>query len=118
MKRRGFSVFELILAAALLTIGLVSLINAFSIGLSQGSGAKDLMLAKNLAENKLEEIRNVSYSNVVSESKAAIPGFLGFQRQVQIEVAQPGLKQIRIDIFWQAKNKEASISLYSFVSDI
>jgi Tfp pilus assembly protein PilV len=118
MKRRGFSVFELILAAALLTIGLVSLINAFSIGLTQGSGAKDLMLAKNLAESKLEEIRNISYANVVSESKAVIPGSSGYQRQVQIVVVQPGLKQIRIDVFWPAKNNEASISLHSLVSDI
>lgn len=118
MRRRGFSVFELILAAALLTIGLVSLINAFSIGLSQGSGAKDLMIAKNLAESKLEEIRNSSYANVVSESKAVVPGLPAYQRQVRIEVLQTGLKQIQVDVFWQAKNGEASISLCSFVSDI
>lgn len=118
MKRRGFSVFELILAAALLTIGLVSLINVFSMGLAQSLGAKDLMLAKNLAESKLEEIRNISYASVISESKAVIPGFAPYQRQVQIVVLQSGLKQIQIDVFWQTKNNEASISLYSFVSDI
>lgn len=118
MKKKGFSFFELLLATILLTIGLVSLMNIFSLGFSQSGQSKEFLVAKNLLEAKLEEMRNVEYSAVVPEVKAPITGFLEYQRQVEVSTLQPGLKQVRIDVFWQAKGAETSISLTTFVSDI
>lgn len=109
---------ELLLATVLLSVGLVALVNAFSIGLSESSQAKHFSLAKNLAEEKLEELRNLSYVGIIDEAKAPITGFSNYQRQVRVTQAQAGLKQIEIDVFWQDKGGEASISVYSLASDI
>ena len=122
MKDRGFSFLEILLATVLLSIGLVGLVNAFSIGLSESSQAKQYTVAKNLAEEKLEEIRNTSYANVVIESPAVpVSGFLDYRREVLVsEIPQPGsgLKELQINVFWQAKGGEVSISLASYVSNI
>ncbi|MEW6008536.1 MAG: prepilin-type N-terminal cleavage/methylation domain-containing protein [Candidatus Omnitrophota bacterium] len=121
MRKQGFSLIELLIACVLLSIGLVGLINAFSIGFSQSGQAKQYAVAKNLAEEKLEEIRNLSYANVSLEPRAPVLGFSDFERQVNVGDATPivpGLKQVQIDVFWQAKGGEVSISLYSYVSDI
>lgn len=121
MKKQGFSLIELLIACVLLTIGIVGLINAFSIGFSEKLQAKQYALAKNLAEEKLEEIRNLSYSAIVSEARSSVSGFVDFDREVSVtdtEPIVPGLKQVQIDVFWQAKGGEVSINLHSYVSDI
>lgn len=117
-KSIGFSLFELLLAIVLLSIGLVALVNAFSTGLLETSEAKHFAVAKNLAEEKLEQIRNISYAAVVSEARSFVSGFVDYERQLQVSQAQAGLKQVQIDVFWQAKGGEVSISLYSYMSDI
>ncbi len=123
MREKGFSLFELLLAIVLLSIGLVALVNAFSTGLLESSEAKHFAVAKNLAEERLEEIRNLSYANVllIPGTREPVLGFEDFDRQVNVTDTQPvvpGLKQVQIDVFWQAKGGEVSISLYSYVSDI
>lgn len=118
VKKNGFSFFELLLATILLTIGLVSLMNIFSLGFSQSGQSKDFLVAKNLLEAKSEEIRNVGYPAVVPEEKAPIAGFPGYERQVDVSIVQSGLKQVRIDVFWQVKGGETNITLTTFVSDI
>ena len=118
LKKRGFSLLELLLATVLLSMGLVGLVNAFSMALIESSQAKYFSVAKNLAEEKLEEIRNLSYGGIIDEAKAPVIGFSDYQRQVRSTQPQPGLKQIQIDVFWQARGGETSISIYSLVSDI
>lgn len=118
MKNQGFSFLEILLATVLLSIGLVGLVNAFSIGLSESVEAKHFAVVKNLAEEKLEEIRNLTYTNVVTEARAQVPGFTDYEHEVQVSEIQTGLKEVQIEIFWQTKGGEVSISLASFVSDI
>lgn len=118
MRNKGFSFLELLLATVLLSVGLVGLVNAFSIGLTGSSQAKQLAVAKNLAEERLEDIRNLLYINVVDEARAPIAGFADYEREVSVSDIQSGLREVQIDVFWPAKGGEASISLWSYVSDI
>jgi prepilin-type N-terminal cleavage/methylation domain-containing protein len=119
LEKKGFSLLELLLATVLLSIGLVGLVNVFSIGLTESSQAKYFSVAKNLAEEKLEEIRNLSYGNILDQpTRESVSGFPDFERQVHVSNAQDNLKNIQIDVFWQDKAGEVSISVYSLVSDI
>jgi len=118
VKEKGFSLLELLLATVLLSIGLVGLVNSFSIGLSESTQAKEFAQAKNLLEEKLEDIRNLTFANVANETRAQVPDFSDYEREVQVSAIQSGLKEVQIDVFWQAKGGEVSISLASYVSDI
>ncbi len=118
VRNQGFSLLELLMATMLLSIGLVGLLSVFSIGLSQSGQAKQYAQAKNLTEEKLEEIRNLSYLNVVNEARAQVPSFSDYEREVQAWEIQSGLKEVQIDVFWQEKGGEVKTSLYSYVADI
>ena len=117
-KREGFSLLEVLLAFVLFTVGFVAIARVFSIGLFAESDTEKVLITTELAQERVEQIRNLSYNNIVNEPKAAISGFPIFQRQVIITYPQTNLKQIEVRVYYPTKPQENSISLFTYVSDI
>ncbi|MCC7478162.1 prepilin-type N-terminal cleavage/methylation domain-containing protein [bacterium] len=70
-RRRGFSLIEMLIGMVLLAIGLGAMA-ALSISVSNlMSRNQNLSAACNLAEQKLEELRNANYADIVSDSDGA-----------------------------------------------
>ena len=98
--------------------GFLSLSWAMSVGLFAGGDNENTLIAINLAQEKMEEIRNKSYANALNEAKAAVSGFSSFQREVAVSTVQGGLKEVDVNVYWYVKSAEASVGLVSYVSDI
>lgn len=116
---KGFALLEIMLSLLLLSVGVVSIAGLYVTALDSGLDAEQTNIAVNLAQKRMEEIYNLTYASVVSESKTALSApFASYSRQVTAaEIGSPaGLKQVTVTVFWTIKGKEASISLVTYVS--
>jgi len=117
-RNKGFTLLEVMMAVVLMVSGFLSLSWAMSVGLFAGGDNENTLIAINLAQEKMEEIRNKSYANALNEAKAAVRGFSSFQREVAVSTVQGGLKEVDVNVYWYVKSAEASVGLVSYVSDI
>ena len=58
LSKKGFTLIELMVAIIVLAIAAVGIFQAFSVGLQSMADAKDRTAATNLAQKKLEEVKN------------------------------------------------------------
>jgi type IV pilus assembly protein PilV len=117
--KRGFALLEILLALLLFSAGLVAIAGLYGTALDSGQDAEQTSIAVNLAQKRMEEIRNLSYASIVNESKTALVSpFTAYSRSVTAaELMNPvGLKQVTVTVYWNIKGRETSISLVTYVS--
>ena len=97
-NKNGFTLLEILLATVLLTGCSVFLLQAVSIGIFGGGINETELIAVNLAQEKVESIRNTAYAGISNEAKAVISGFSAFQREVVVITPQTNLKQVAVNV--------------------
>ncbi|GEM_PF-650252 len=117
-KVPGFALLELLLTILLLTSGLAAMFEAMSLGLFAASDNENSLVALNLAEEKMEEIKNTSYASIADQAKAAVSGFSVFQREVVVTIPQSNLKQVTVTVYWNTQANELNVALVTYVSNI
>ena len=89
--RAGFTLLEVLVAIVILSVGLLGL-SAMTIATIRGLDfSEDVTVATNLAQEKMEQIKNDAYADVAQghypvEDYNAIPGFRQFRREVEIRI--------------------------------
>ena len=116
-KKNGFTLLEVLLAILLLSIGATALIWALNAGLFASLDADNVDLALNIAQAKMEEVKNTSYSSIASAAKAAVPGVNGFQQSVNVIVIYTDLKQVDVTVYWSPQGVETNVSLSTYVAN-
>lgn len=122
--KRGFTLLETLLAILLFGAGMAFLLQVVNTGLFVGGQNEDTVIAANLAQEKIEELRNAAYASLSSETPAAAvpgPGFTGFTREALVEdltPAQTGLKKVTVNVNWPAKSDVMTTTMVTYVSDI
>ena len=116
-KRGGFSLLEILVALIIFTTGIVAIMGLFSRGLVGSVDEENSGIAVALAQQRIEEMRNLDFdTGVVNEAKAAVSGFTGFQREVTVTEPQTDLKQLVVNTYWTDKSGEVSTSLTTYIS--
>ncbi len=114
---KAFSLLEILIAIMIFTVGIVSVIGLFNMGLFGDVDAESTSTALALTQRRLEEIRNLDFTTgIVNETKAAVTGFTGFQREVIVTQPQTDLKQVTVTTYWTAKANEVGTSLVTYIS--
>ncbi len=108
-KEKGFTLLELIIAGTVLTVALVGIIAAFSGCFTLNEGARNLTLAINSCQEKLEEIFNENYDLIFTNYNAAnfeIAGLANADSEARVTVnnSNPDLLRITITACWRQKN--------------
>ena len=114
---KGFTLLEVLLALLIFTAGFVTLSLAISQGLFVSGDSEAQLVATNLGQEKMEEIRNKTYANVSAEAKAAVSGFSPYQREVTVSTPVTNLKQVTVNVYWFNKADELNVSLVTYVSN-
>lgn len=116
MRKDGFTLLEVLIATVMLTVGVASLLWAFSMGMYATTDVEDIDLALNIARAKMEEVKNTAYGSLADSGPTADANFSDFNVTVDVdEGANP--MQVDVTVAWNAKGGSASVDLTTLVVD-
>jgi len=114
LSHKGFSLIELMVAAAILALAIFGIFQAYSTGFLGMFDARDRTVATNYVQEKMEELKNADFDAVVDEASSQIVGDIKFSRNVNVEyidgrtnliVAGPtNLKRVNTTVNWTDRN--------------
>lgn len=115
---KGFTLIELVLTIVLCSMGIMALFQAFNAAMLSQHQAQQHMLAVQLAQEKMEEIKN-------ADTYAAIDGFVApranmggafasFDRAVTVS-GDP--KEVTVTLYWGPPDHEEQLQLVTLMSD-
>ena len=100
---KGFTLLEILITIIILTIGVIALTSAFSSGLLSSSDAENVDLALNIAQAKMEEIKDAGYASLADSGPTADVNFPRFDVTVDVGVpADP--RQVDVTIGWETQS--------------
>jgi general secretion pathway protein I len=117
-RQHGFTLLELMVALAVLAVGIVGLMRAVSQGSAATAQIRDVTTAMSLAQMKLEELAN-NVAEAPKESSGEFgevaPGFSW--RAAAEDTDVEGLKKIVVNVLWQRGNNTRTVSLETCASE-
>ena len=123
-KNRGFSLLELIIAIAVLAVGLVGVLQIFPIGLRASQRAGMMTKASFLAQNKIEDIKLAGF-DAITELPPKIPlsGEDGdFEWAIKIDdislegvESSDDMRKVVVTVTWPERNTTKSKDFITYV---
>jgi len=114
LSHKGFSLIELMVAAAILSLAIFGIFQAYSTGFLGMFDARDRTIATNYVQEKMEELKNTDFDTVIDEASSQIVGDIKFSRYVNMDfidgstnliVAGPtNLKRVTVSVNWTDRN--------------
>lgn len=124
-RARGFTLLEVLVAATLLLIALAGLVPFFIAGLNQSSSVRYKSTATNIAREKMEEIRQLDYREIVDipflEGRFGVAESVrGVVYNISYGVVESGygsgiLKEVTVTVDWDAPPKVSPVSLTTMI---
>ena len=105
---KGFTLVEVLIAIFVLAVALLAMAQMQIMAIRGNTFANKTTTAVTLAQDKLEELRGLSYSSVVSGSDSS--GAYTREWTVDDDTPTTGLKTVAIDVSWQdATSRQVSL---------
>lgn len=116
-KNSAFSLLELIIAIAILSAGIVGVMQAFSYSARVSGLSCDITDANFLAKDIIQELEFKEKLKLINDSIPDISGRVGkFQWQYEFkETSEPGLYNLRLLISWERLNRKEDLSLRTYL---
>jgi type II secretory pathway pseudopilin PulG len=112
---RGFMLMEVMLAAALLGIGLVVIIQSVNASLRSSQSMANVSTASWLLEQKLTDVFQSRYGNGKDSGNFG-SGWDNFRWETECRSLNRNLDGIILSIYWQERNEEKKISAETFIA--
>ena len=121
LNSQGFSLIELMIAIAILSIGLLGLAGLQGTAINGNIHGNSISRATALAQDTIEEIRNTPYDDINDTNFPVLETGVGgsmFDRAVSIEGDTPlnELKRITVTVSWR-KMRQHQVVLRTIASD-
>lgn len=100
---RGFTLLEVLMALAFLSVALLALAQMSAIAIRGNAVGAKLTQGINLAQDKLEELKNLSYTQIVATGDGT-DVTESITRSWTITTPTPGLAQIQVAATWTDMN--------------
>lgn len=118
---RAFTLLEILISLIILATGVIAITWAFSSGILASSDVENVDLALNVAQAKMEELKNVSFASLAdSGPTAADPDsdspLNKFNVSVNVAEGQNPM-QIDVTVAWAVKGGTTSITLTTLIAD-
>ncbi len=118
LKQAGFSLIEVMIAMAILAIGLLGLAGLQGTAINGNRHGNTISQATILAQETLEQIRNADYDDITTTNFPASAAVDNFDRAILIEDDTPlnELKRVTVTVSWR-KLRQQQVVLRTIVSD-
>ncbi|MEK6567549.1 MAG: prepilin-type N-terminal cleavage/methylation domain-containing protein [Candidatus Omnitrophota bacterium] len=114
--RDGFSLLELMIALLIFTAGVIAIIWAFGAGISATSDIENIDLALNIAQAKMEEIKNTPFASLADSGPATDSRFSNFNTAVNVGEGQNPMP-VDVTVAWNVLRGQANITLTTLVAN-
>lgn len=114
-RSQGFTLLEVLVTLVVLTGGMIALSQAINTGILASTDVEDVDLALNIAQAKLEEVKNTSFSNIASSGAAADSNFSDFTVTVDVSGTDP--KTVTVTVAWNVKGGSTDVALTSLAAN-
>jgi type II secretory pathway pseudopilin PulG len=115
--RGGFTLLEALVAVVLIAGGVAAVMWAFGAGIAATTDVEDTAAALDIAQAKMEEIKNTSFANLADSGPTADPNFPRFSVTVNVAEGQNPM-QVDVTVAWGViKGGQTSTSLTTLVAD-
>ncbi len=116
--KRGFALIELMIAIILAASGLMVLMHLLSVTIFADSDLDYSLISLNLANEKLEMLKDCDYSSVISATESSISGFTFVDdRIVTVSEVDTDLKDVQVEVRWTQNGGQQSIQLRTYIAN-
>jgi type IV pilus assembly protein PilV len=115
----GFTLVEIMIALLVLSVGLVALAALQTSAIRGNAFSKRMTTAVSIANEKMEQLKNSSYANILSESLTQIKqSNTNYSRQVTVinNSPLPNTKTVNVTITWSEGSKSYSVPFTTIIS--
>ena len=104
-KEKGFTLVEVLIAVMVLAVAFLAMYQMQAMAVRGNETGNQVTIATMLAQDKMVEIRNTAYDNVISinfpaENYGMVPNYPQFRREVT--VTESGrMKTVRVSVLWK-----------------
>ena len=113
--QRGFMLMEVMLATALLGLGLVVIIQSINASLKNSESAANIATASFLLNQKLADVFQARYTSG-QEKSCFGTGWENFSWETDCRSLNQNLDEISLSVYWQERNEDKKISVETFVA--
>ncbi|MDP2644853.1 MAG: prepilin-type N-terminal cleavage/methylation domain-containing protein [Desulfobacterales bacterium] len=112
--RAGFTLLEVLITMVILAVALLGMATLTGSIINQNQYAGQVSAATALAQDKIEELKNLSYSSLTSSSDTDTI----YTRTWTVTVDTPtsGMSSIAVTVSWNRKNGPASVTLKTLIA--
>ena len=102
-RKEGFTLVEIMVAMIVLSIGLLSFFALNMAIIKSNVFSKAITYATNLAQEKIEQLKNTPYANITNQTETGIGLNNAFTRTTTVQegVPQANMKTITVTVTWQ-----------------
>jgi prepilin-type N-terminal cleavage/methylation domain-containing protein len=116
LKNSGFTLLEVLIATVIFTIGMTAIIWALNSGIYATSDIENVDLALNIAQAKMEEIKNTAFASLADSGPTADSNFPSFSVTVNVAEGQNPM-QVDVTVAWSVRGGTTSFALTTLVAD-
>ena len=116
-KSRAFSLVELVISIAILSVGIMAVLQALSFSARMSGLSCDIVNAVFLAEDKLRELEFKENQGLSDKQSAGVKGKSGKFDWARTLVFEPkiNLYKLRFNISWQAAIRKEELDLNTYL---
>jgi len=120
--KQGFTLIELLIAIILVAGGLMVLMQLMGVAIFADSDLEYSLTALNLANEKLEELKDKDTTDFDDISDGSEPGSaVGFDwvddRIVTVSEVDTDLKDVQVEVRWTQKGGQQSVNLRTYIAN-
>lgn len=112
----GFTLLEFMLALIIFSAGVIAIVQAFNAGFLSSEDVSNVDLALNIAQAKMEEIKNTNFSSLADSGPAPDANFSNFNLTVNVAEGQNPMR-VDVTVGWNVKGGQANVVLTSLVTN-
>ncbi len=122
MKKRGYTLIEIITAAAIFSMTILVIFGTYRLTLKLTKEGREISVASNLAQEMIDQARATAFdslainANPTAVATSRLP--VGFTKTyIEYYDGNNEIKEVTITVYWQGRAEDRAISMTTLVTE-